>query len=991
MAQNIVKPVGATKASKPDAGGANLRSVPVFGVVKNNVDPTRTGRIQVYISDFGSDNPDDANAWSTVSYMSPFFGSVKPDAPKTGFGSYITNPSSYGFWNSPPDIDSIVVCIFINGDPNYGFYIGCVPKAESLHMVPAIGSSTNVILNNPGEAAGYGGATRLPVTNINTNNPSISNGANFLNEPKPVHSYSAAVFNQQGLIRDPIRGPISSSAQRESPSRVGWGISTPGRPIYEGGFTDDTIVKAATDKKTPPSSMRVISRRGGHSIVLDDGDIIGQDQLVRIRSAGGHQILMSDDGQTLFIVHSNGQSYIELGKEGTIDMFSTNSVNVRTQGEINLHSDNDININTKKKLNIQADSIHVNSDKEMTHKVGAAYTVHTVGNHTHKIDGSIALAAAGTAGFSANDRLNVLGSSINLNSGGLALTPTAVIPKSLIAQTDTLFSPSTGFSAAPGALQTIVSRAPAHSPWANANQGVAVKTTTNASASLPAAPPPAVAATNVTAAASPPIQPVTAAVVASVPATTAVSAAIPATATAALVGASATNAATGPLATAVATGSGIVPTANGLVAAVGVFAQSPAQLEAAGICKPGSSALITSLVQGGANLSTAFSSSMFVGGLGPKNLESFIQDIPKQISSQITNFQQAQTALTGAAVITGNESAGSIAGLVLAAASNGAEATVGAIKTMSGGLSPTITGLSGEVDAIVNSISSGNFAAKLAETTASGITAISGAVENASGPISAAFDAIKSSFKKLEVGVPQNLKAIVESNPPLTDLPGAANSISASANSIAKLPGASTINSLINETATGATNNISVQQSIDSSLASASNDITAGLEKLKAGIGRLQTNVSIATSPENTAKISSAIAALAASMPSSIKMPTIGIDSNDRSEISSQITSVLGNIKIPKPNFGTGASESAKSAVEISQQLQEAVIEAAEKAKEASSLVQIQINAAKKKFDELQNTLVQGSPEIDAAKKAWFELLGKQKSIIDVLDKITIE
>ena len=49
---NYFKPIGTTKGSEPDAGGGAVRSEPVFAVVKNNIDPTRAGRLQVYIADF---------------------------------------------------------------------------------------------------------------------------------------------------------------------------------------------------------------------------------------------------------------------------------------------------------------------------------------------------------------------------------------------------------------------------------------------------------------------------------------------------------------------------------------------------------------------------------------------------------------------------------------------------------------------------------------------------------------------------------------------------------------------------------------------------------------------------------------------------------------------------------------------------------------------------------------------------------------------------
>ena len=37
MAYDEIKPRGSTKASQPDAGGAVLRSVPLFGIVKDNL------------------------------------------------------------------------------------------------------------------------------------------------------------------------------------------------------------------------------------------------------------------------------------------------------------------------------------------------------------------------------------------------------------------------------------------------------------------------------------------------------------------------------------------------------------------------------------------------------------------------------------------------------------------------------------------------------------------------------------------------------------------------------------------------------------------------------------------------------------------------------------------------------------------------------------------------------------------------------------------
>jgi len=771
MANEIFKPTGSTRASRPDAGGANIRTVPILAIVKSNIDPTRSGRISVYVSDFGGD-PTDSSSWITVKYMSPFYGRTDPSGPGTGYGDFLTNSGSYGVWNSPPDIGTTVICIFINGDMNAGsgFYIGCVPEPEALHMVPAIGSSTNVVTNE-GEANSYGGATRLPVTNINSNNTGISNGGNFLNEAKPVHSYAAGILSQQGLLRDPIRGAISSSAQRESPSRVGYGVSTPGRPIYEGGFDDQTIASNLNIKDS--AKLKVVARRSGHTFVMDDGDILGRDQLVRLRTSAGHQILMSDDGQCLHIIHANGQSWIELGKEGTIDMYATNSVNIRTQGDLNLHADNNVNINAAKALNISADSINIESAADTKIKVGSNFNMYAAATYTVKVDSGMSMSSGGEASYASGSTTYINGSVVNLNTGSTSLVPSTVPAIARVAHTDTLFDSVVGFAAAPGKLQSIVSRAPAHAPWASAGQGVDVKVSVNASSNLPAAPTPAVAAANATA--PTPVNPVTAAVAATVPPTSAVSAALDKNTTAALVGQVSTLAASGPAAAAVQLGAGVVNTAAGPVASIGAFAASAENMCSAGYLKPGAAPLISALISGGKTIDQALSPNMFTGKDGISNLTALVNNPGAQVSAVVSNLKSSQSALEASGAITGNMSSNSIAGPILAGAIAGPVAALGAIAGTGAalgvipGASTALGAASGLLGSLPNALSAGAFASKLAGSVTGGLSSIagglSGAITSAQGVAAGAFSAVTSAFKALgKPGVPQNLTAIAAKN-----------------------------------------------------------------------------------------------------------------------------------------------------------------------------------------------------------------------------------
>lgn len=772
MAQDIFKPAGATKASKPDAGGGVIRNVPVIGIVKNNIDPTRSGRLQVYISDFGSDNPDDSNSWATVSLLTPFYGFVQPTAPSEGNGSFVANPASYGMWHSPPDLETEVICIFVNGDPNYGYYIGAIPKPEALHMVPAIGGSENVITNNSSEAQKYGGASLLPVTNINTNNEAKSDSNNFLDEAKPIHSYQASIYFKQGLIRDKIRGPITSSANRESPSRVGWGVSTPGRPIYQGGFTDETVLDAA-GSPGQQSGLQVISRRGGHTFVMDDGDIIGQNNLIRLRSSAGHQITMSDDGQTLFLIHSNGQSYIELGKEGTVDIFSTNSFNVRTQGDLNLHADNNINFHAKKTLNIKAENLNIESEKNTSLRVGANFKNEIVGKYTLKSGGILSISSGDVASYASGGTTFINGSVINLNSGSGPSTE-SVDPITEKTTTDTLFEPSRGYLAAPGQLKTIVSRAPAHTPWSLANQGVNTEVNPSVKDNTPSEPNPETTSTINSASKSPTQAGLAPAGLATVPPVGAASSSLDSSTTGALVGAAASSAASGSTAEAVSQGAGIVETAQGQAAALGKFAQSPTQLEQAGILKPGSAALVDAMVSSGKELSSALPPNLFTGKDGVNSLESFVGDQKAQINSLVTNIQQTQTSLTNAGLLKGTESSDIMAGMVMAGTKAGVESTLDTVKNSV--VNGSLKSLTGTPDLVTNSINQGLSAAKLSQVSTGGLGSIAGAVGaltsaipslkvgNNKGITVSAIGAIAKSLAPLPSGVPINLRKLAADN-----------------------------------------------------------------------------------------------------------------------------------------------------------------------------------------------------------------------------------
>ena len=257
------------------------------------------------------------------------------------------------------------------------------------------------------------------------------------------------------------------------PSTV-YGIITPGQPIYQGGLDPATIKTQLEQGSIKPQDVSVIGRQGGHSIVMDDGDLEGNDQLIRIRTSKGHQITMSDDGNCFYIIHANGQAWIEMGQEGTVDVFATNSVNVRTNGTINMHADKDINMFAGGKINVKSMSdMTLESQTQIIQSALEKITVYSKNEIGIRADGSLGIKSK-DGSWNAGSKMVLRAGRIDLN-GGAAKDVPAPTPLTSYTLDDTEFDTSTGWIVTPGALESIVTRAPTHEPYPYHNQGVDVQ------------------------------------------------------------------------------------------------------------------------------------------------------------------------------------------------------------------------------------------------------------------------------------------------------------------------------------------------------------------------------------------------------------------------------------------------------------------------------------------------------------------------------------
>ena len=371
---------------------------PFIGIVKDNVDPTKMGGLRVMIPSFSGASEGPTSMLYDVKYLMPFYGAKSPNATtKTSPYDFDDSPHSYGMWMVPPDIDSRVLVIFLEGKvgPGNGYWIGCVQEPYTNHMIPGIAaSSLSAVDSNAGDSESKEsryGTNQVPVTELNRK--ALENGSSLdpTNDKlfkKPIHPF-ANTLRQQGLIQDTIRGTTTSSARRESPSAV-FGISTPGR-------VDPNSSKKFKLGPTDNNPERPVSRDAGHTFVMDDGDAAEQNRLVRLRTSSGHQLLMHDTAGVVYLANGSGKVWMEFAADGTIDIYSGAGINIRSTHDLNLHSDQNINMFAKGQIKMSAlQRLVIDGGMIMTHS-DTDTIMHSGGSFTNKAVGGSIISYAGMA------------------------------------------------------------------------------------------------------------------------------------------------------------------------------------------------------------------------------------------------------------------------------------------------------------------------------------------------------------------------------------------------------------------------------------------------------------------------------------------------------------------------------------------------------------------------------------------------------------------
>lgn len=383
-------------------------SYPQLATVMDNRDPTKTGKLKVWIQGSQSDK-NSKDSWIECSYMSPFAGKTPGIPSADAYGQY---PKGYGMWFVPPDVGGTVIVIFAQARTFQAFWIGCVYDQRMNTMVPGMAT----------EMSNYSGTDMpLPVTDYDRNTISTSTQDKYANVP------IIEGLKKQNLLYDEEAGVANRSSTRQTTPTV-YGMSTPrgNSFIMDDGYTEEELTAPTWDDdpdgyqdtqfNNPVNDTRVGGRK-------NEG--------VVIKTRSGAQLLLSESSGNVLLINRDGTARISFTGDG----------------DINIHCDKNINMRAGQDINIVAGrSYNIESGQDFNARIGANTKLELMGNLDTKVNGQVVINAGAdlrlvtaaslrlqsgsstdiTAGSNVSMKgttNNVIGtSSVNISGGGQNLT-----------------------------------------------------------------------------------------------------------------------------------------------------------------------------------------------------------------------------------------------------------------------------------------------------------------------------------------------------------------------------------------------------------------------------------------------------------------------------------------------------------------------------------------------------------------------------------------
>lgn len=380
------------------------------GVVKDNRDPHKMGRLKVWVQGSASAE-DNKNGWITCSYASPFAGRTQgsPNAE-----SYDEFPQSYGFWAVPPDVGTRVFLFFANGRIEQAYWFG--GAFDHLMNTNTPGAHTKLVGNSTVNAP-------YPVVDFDRNTSNTDPNNNYVNVPL------ADGLQRQNLLYDTVKGTPDRSARRQAPAMV-YGMSTPrgNHIVLDDGYTDEEINSPTTWDDDQDGFQNTEYGNPTHDTTLGGRKQEG----ICLRTRSGAQILISESEGNVFIINRDGSARIEMDKDGNVSILGDRDISVRSKRDVNYYAERDMNIETIRNLNFKVGGIMKTEVTGDTHGLyhgdvvqdcDKSFRLYTKDSIRCKADTTLSLSSTGDLVLQSDANVGVKGTSaVKLDGGDGKLT-----------------------------------------------------------------------------------------------------------------------------------------------------------------------------------------------------------------------------------------------------------------------------------------------------------------------------------------------------------------------------------------------------------------------------------------------------------------------------------------------------------------------------------------------------------------------------------------
>jgi hypothetical protein len=145
---------------------------------------------------------------------------------------------------------------------------------------------------------------------------------------------------------------------------------------------------------------------GFHAVSMEDSP---DNCRLKIRTASGHQIIMDDTNERIYISTAEGANWIEFDQDGTIDVYATHNVSIHSADDINLTSAKSIRLTAGTSIHLAAtEEVRSTSGKETHILANTNLRIQSVDKFFQEAGDTIDITSGTDTNLTVNAVLNIL-------------------------------------------------------------------------------------------------------------------------------------------------------------------------------------------------------------------------------------------------------------------------------------------------------------------------------------------------------------------------------------------------------------------------------------------------------------------------------------------------------------------------------------------------------------------------------------------------------